>query len=89
MYFWKYVFHVLPNLDFIIARNNQNGKKLCLNFQVSLEDGKLVEADLIVLGIGVVPSTKFIDSPSIKKTDFGYIPVNKVRLKFKKYVISE
>lgn len=42
---------------------------------VSLNSGETVEADMVVLGVGVVPNTEFLASSSIPRNERGYIPV--------------
>lgn len=46
--------------------------------QVTLNSGETVEADVVVLGIGVVPNTEFLATSSIPRDQRGYIPVNEV-----------
>ncbi|MPC22738.1 Apoptosis-inducing factor 3 [Portunus trituberculatus] len=43
---------------------------------VTLDSGETVEADVVVLGVGVVPNTEFLETSSIPRNQRGYIPVN-------------
>ncbi|RUS78071.1 hypothetical protein EGW08_014151, partial [Elysia chlorotica] len=44
---------------------------------VRLQDGTQLPADACVLGVGVLPSTDFLQGSGINLTDRGYIPVDK------------
>lgn len=43
---------------------------------VTLDSGETVEADVVVLGVGVVPNTDFLTTSSIPRNQRGYVPVN-------------
>ena len=43
---------------------------------VKLNNGKKIEADLIILSIGVKPNTQFLNDSEVELTDRGYIKVN-------------
>jgi len=43
---------------------------------VKLESGKILDADLVVLAIGVRPDNALISNSAIKTTERGYVPVN-------------
>lgn len=45
---------------------------------MALESGETVTADLVVLGVGVVPNTDFLASSNIPRDDRGFVPVNEV-----------
>lgn len=45
---------------------------------MTLDSGETIEADVVVLGVGVVPNTEFLASSSIPRDQRGYIPVNEV-----------
>lgn len=47
---------------------------------MALESGETVTADLVVLGVGVVPNTDFLASSNIPRDDRGFVPVNEVRI---------
>lgn len=49
-----------------------------MNREVALNSGETVDADIVVLGVGVVPNTEFLASSSIPRDERGYIPVNEV-----------
>ena len=42
--------------------------------QVELSDGEVLDADFVILGLGVVPNTTIIKG--IEKTPAGYVVVN-------------
>ncbi|KAK3870581.1 hypothetical protein Pcinc_024206 [Petrolisthes cinctipes] len=43
---------------------------------VVLESGETIAADIVVLGVGVVPNTDFLASSNIPRDDRGFVPVN-------------
>ncbi len=44
--------------------------------QVELKNGATVEAEVVVLGVGVTPNTQFLKDTDIDLNDFGYVKVN-------------
>lgn len=44
--------------------------------QVELKNGATVEADVVVLGVGVTPNTQFLKDTDIDLNDYGYVKVN-------------
>lgn len=46
--------------------------------QVALDSGETVAANVVVLGVGVVPNTDFLASSNIPRDDRGFVPVNEV-----------
>ena len=47
---------------------------------VTLEDGQTLPASVCVLGIGVVPSTGFLEESGVELNDYKTVVVNKVRI---------
>jgi len=45
--------------------------------KVILENGDELDADIVILGIGVTPSTDYIQGDDVKKDTRGYIIVDK------------
>lgn len=46
--------------------------------EVSLKSGQMLRADLLIAGLGVLPSTDFLLATDIILDSRGYIPVDKV-----------
>nr|CAB3220714.1 apoptosis-inducing factor 3-like [Phallusia mammillata] len=44
--------------------------------KVKLSDGNVLDADVVVVGIGVNPATQFLNDSELRLTDRGFIPVD-------------